>query len=252
MAEHMYERIADALRTQITEGVLGPGDRLPTQEKLVETFGVSRIVVRQALGILDREGLIDRVQGGGASVRRYQPLVRRSALHYRSDPGAPFAEEALASERVPRYSHKTYPERVGADIARRLGISVGDEVMRTDYVSYANDEPMMVVHSYEPLAITRGTPIERPEEGPYMAAGLIERFTAIGLRPTSVVERLRSRMPRPSEVDLLKLPPGIPVLLVVRTTYAEKKVLETADLLFDAHRYELEYALKVDPPRADS
>ena len=37
--------------------------------------------------------------------------------------------------------------------------------MRTDYVSFANDEPMMIVHSYEPLVITKGTVIERPEVG---------------------------------------------------------------------------------------
>jgi len=247
MPEHMYERIADALRSQIISGELSPGDRLPTQEALSEKYDVSRIVARQALEILDNEGLIDRVKGLGTFVRRYQPLIRRSALHYKSDPGAPFAEEAIASDRIPRYSHNTYPERVGPEIAKRLGIQVGEDAMRTDYISYANDEPMMVVQSYEPLAITRGTPIERPEEGPYMAAGLIERFTAINLRPTAVVERLRSRMPRPSEVELLKLRPGIPVLLIVRTTYAGTKILETADLIFDAHRYELEYALKVDP-----
>lgn len=243
----MYEKIADTLREQMTSGSLQPGARLPTQEQLSETFHVSRIVARQALDILEGEGLIDRIRGGGAFVRRYQPLIRRSALHYRSDPGAPFAEEALASERIPRYSHSTSPEGAGVDIARRLGIGVGDEVMHTQYISYANDEPMMIVDSYEPTAITKGTPIERPEEGPHMAAGLVDRFTAIGLRPTAVVERLRSRMARPSEAELLQLRPGIPAVLIVRTTYHGDQVLETADLLLDAHRYELEYALKVDP-----
>src|SRR5688500_14038990 len=115
---YMYERIATALREQILSGELGWGDRLPTQDAIGEAYGASRIVARRALDILEAVGLIDRVQGGGAFVRRYQPLIRRSALHYRSNPGAPFAEEALASERIPRYSHKTYPERAGAEIAR--------------------------------------------------------------------------------------------------------------------------------------
>jgi DNA-binding GntR family transcriptional regulator len=244
---HMYERIASALREQIAAGTLGWGDRLPTQEALSETYGVSRIVARRALDILETEGLIDRVQGGGAFVRRHQPLVRRSALHYRTNPGAPFAEEALASERIPRYSHQTYPERASVDVAQRLGISVGDDVMRTDYVSYANDEPMMIVHSYEPLSITRGTVIERAEEGRLMGAGVVPRFTEIGMRPTTVVERLRSRMPRPSEVEQLQLRPGTPVIIIVRTTLSGETPVETADLLLDGHRYELEYAINVDP-----
>ncbi len=252
---YLYEQIASALREQILSGTLAWGDRLPTQEALSETFGVSRIVTRRALDLLETEGLIDRVQGGGAFVRRYQPLIRRSALHYRSDPGAPFAEEALAAERIPRYSHKSYPDRASLDIAKRLHISVGDEVMRTDYVSFANDDPMMIVKSHEPLAITRGSIIEYPEDGPLLGAGVVDRFTAIGLRPTAVVERLRSRMPRPSETDLLKLRPGIPVFIITRITYANDTPLETADLLLDSHRYELEYAIKVDhtpPPETSS
>ena len=246
-SEHMYERVAGALRDEILARTLAPGERLPTQEALVERFEVSRIVVRRALDLLESEGLIDRVQGGRATVRLYDPLIRRAALHYRSDPGAPFAEEALATERAPRYSHETQAERAGLEVASRLQIGVGDEVMRTHYVSYANDEPMMIVTSYEPLVITRGTAIEKPEEGPHMAGGIVDRFTAIGLRPTAVIERLHARMPRPSEADLLNLRPGIPVVAIVRRSYSGETPIETADILLAANQYKLEYVTRVDP-----
>lgn len=245
--EHMYERIATVLRDKILIGEMGPGTRLPTQAAISEEYGVSRIVARKALDLLESEGLIDRIQGGGAFVRRYQPLVRRSALHYRSNPGAPFAEEAIATERVPRYSHRTFPDRAGPEIAKRLGVAVGDDVMRTIYTSYADDQPMMVTDSFEPLAITRGTPIERPEEGPLMGAGIVDRFTSIEMRPTAVVERLQSRMPRPSEVEQLELRPGTPVTAIVRICYCGDTPIETADFLLAADQYELEYVIKVDP-----
>jgi DNA-binding GntR family transcriptional regulator len=246
-SEHLYERVAGSIRDQILARTLDAGARLPTQGELAETYGVSRIVVRQALDLLESEGLIDRVQGGRATVRLYDPLIRRSALHYRSNPGAPFAEEALATERVPRYTHQTRSDGAGLETASRLKIGVGDPVMRTDYLSYADDQPLMKVTSFEPLVITRGTPIERPEEGPHMGAGIVDRFTAIGLRPTSVVERLHSRMPRPSEVDDLELRPGTPVLVIVRICYSGDTPIETADLLLASDQYKLEYALKVDP-----
>ncbi len=245
--EHMYERIAGAIRDQILARTLAPGSKLPTQEDIVEQFGVSRTTVRQALDLLESEGLINRGRGAAPRVRLYDPLIRRADLHYKSEPGAPFADEAIATERVPRYSHETYPDRAGLEVAHRLKISVGDEVMRTEYVSFANDEPMMLVTSYEPLAITRGTPIERPEEGPLMGAGIVDRFTSIDMRPTEVVERLHARMPRPSEVEKLKLRPGIPVVSIVRRAYFGHKPIETADILLAAHQYKLEYATKVAP-----
>ena len=246
-ADPMYEQIATVLRDQITTGQLKPGARLPTQAMISEEYGVSRIVARRALDLLESEGLIDRVQGGGAFVRRYQPLLRRSALHYRSNPGAPFAEEALATERIPRYSHRTFPDRAGPEIAKRLNISVGDPVMRTQYTSYTDDQPVMLTDSFEPVALTRDTPIERPEEGPLMGAGLVERFTSVGMRPTAVIERVRSRMPRPSEADALELRPGTPVAEITRTTCSGETVLETADILLRADAYILEYVTQVDP-----
>ncbi|TCO59450.1 GntR family transcriptional regulator [Actinocrispum wychmicini] len=245
--EYMYERIAKALRDQILTRELAPGGKLPTQDELCEAFGVSRQVARQALDLLGTEGLIDRQQGGRATVRLYDPLVRRASLHYKSLPGAPFAEEALATDRTPRYTYETTEARADLETATRLKIAVGDPVIQTDYMSYANDEPLMIVTSFEPLAITRGTVIERPEEGTFMGDGIIDRFTAIALRPTRVVERLHSRMPRPSEVKQLQLKPGTPVLVIVRTVYSDDTPVETGTLLLASNQYKLEYTIPVAP-----
>ncbi|MEW2525675.1 winged helix-turn-helix domain-containing protein [Streptomyces sp. NPDC047071] len=56
--------IADALRDRIRTGTLKPGDRLPTQARLAEEFGVERGTVRQALHGLHRDGLINHVTKG--------------------------------------------------------------------------------------------------------------------------------------------------------------------------------------------
>lgn len=251
MAEHMYERIASVLREQILSGQLSPGQRLPTQDALSELFEVSRVVARQALELLESEGLVSRGKGAGTFVREYEPLVRRSALHYKPDPGAPFAEESIGAERVPRFSHATRRDRAGVEVAQRLNIGVGDELMVTEYVSYTNDVPVMATTSYEPLALTRGTPIERPEDGPFPpAAGVIDRFTSIGLRPVRIDERVRCRMPRPSEVELLDLKPGVPVILIARVSVAERGPIETADLILASDQFELYYPMAVPPTSA--
>ena len=78
------------------------------------------------------------MQGGRATVRLYDPLVPAGLpLDYRSNPGAPFAEEAMATERTPRYTHQTGPDRAGLetgqppqDRARRGGDEDGVFVFR--------------------------------------------------------------------------------------------------------------------------
>ena len=52
-------RIADALRGEIASGDLTPGDRLPPETALLERFGVSLPTLRQAVGVLRAEGLIE-------------------------------------------------------------------------------------------------------------------------------------------------------------------------------------------------
>jgi GntR family transcriptional regulator, transcriptional repressor for pyruvate dehydrogenase complex len=62
------DQIVESLRRQIASGGLGPGQRLPTEKELCETYGVSRPVVREAIGRLKHEGIITSRQGSGAFV----------------------------------------------------------------------------------------------------------------------------------------------------------------------------------------
>jgi DNA-binding LacI/PurR family transcriptional regulator len=65
----MYEQICEILRRRIREGEVKPGDLLPSIKELCSEFDVSTITVRQALDVLEDEGLIDKRPGWGNSVR---------------------------------------------------------------------------------------------------------------------------------------------------------------------------------------
>jgi len=69
-ARRTAEIIADELRRQIIDGELADGDVLPRQEVLVEQFDVSLVSLREALRILETEGLVSVRRGnrGGAVV----------------------------------------------------------------------------------------------------------------------------------------------------------------------------------------
>src|SRR4051794_34419592 len=66
----LHVTIAEQLAAAIASGALAPGDRLPPERHLAESLGVSRMTVRQALGDLERDGLLRRVVGraGGTFV----------------------------------------------------------------------------------------------------------------------------------------------------------------------------------------
>jgi GntR family transcriptional regulator len=63
-----YVQIADLLRQRIARGGWRPGMRVPSNEDLMREFDVSRITVRQAVGVLARDGLLEARQGTGTFV----------------------------------------------------------------------------------------------------------------------------------------------------------------------------------------
>jgi GntR family transcriptional repressor for pyruvate dehydrogenase complex len=65
----LSEQLAEALVVSIRDGQLPSGERLPTESALVQRFGVSRTVVREALSRLKTMGLIESRQGSGAFVK---------------------------------------------------------------------------------------------------------------------------------------------------------------------------------------
>ena len=69
------ERVADRLRDRILGSELADGDVLPKQEQLIEEFAVSPPSMREALRILETEGLVTIIRGnvGGATVQVPRP-----------------------------------------------------------------------------------------------------------------------------------------------------------------------------------
>ncbi len=73
------QKIADELRQLIVTGALSEGDSLGHEPDLVERFGVSRPSLREALRILEAEGLITVVRGAQGGVVVHEPDERATA-----------------------------------------------------------------------------------------------------------------------------------------------------------------------------
>lgn len=79
MIGHKYAALAEQVRAQIRCGHYRDGEKLPSENELAAATGYSRQTVRQALGVLEQDGLLERVQGSGTYVRAAAAL--REATH---------------------------------------------------------------------------------------------------------------------------------------------------------------------------
>lgn len=110
----VYVEVYDQLYKMITDGTFPVGSRLPSEPKLAQNLGVSRMTLRQALGLLHDDGLIKKVQGAGNFVTGgnraaigdlgkfgmpvyncCQGRIDRMEMEFRLEPPTPFVVEIL-------------------------------------------------------------------------------------------------------------------------------------------------------------
>jgi GntR family transcriptional regulator len=117
-----YHQIAQVLRDRIRSGDIAPGARLDNQRRLAEDFGVTLMTLRQALEVLERDGLIMRRHGLGTFVAL--PSVDYDILNFRAFAGDLSAVGEDVATRFLR-SHFGPADRLAA---RELGLEPGARV----------------------------------------------------------------------------------------------------------------------------
>ena len=139
---HQLERI---LTEEIEAGEFAPGDRLPGEHDLCETFDVSRTVVRQALAGLENAGRVVRRKGRGTFVapRKVSENLFQSLTGLFEDVaarGGTLRSEVRRLERVP----------APAAVAGELGLSEGEQIVVLDRLRFVDGVPWVVATSYLP------------------------------------------------------------------------------------------------------
>jgi DNA-binding GntR family transcriptional regulator len=258
----VYLRVLEDLRMRIREGVLEPGARVPSRNAIIARYGVGETAAKHALQVLAAEGLIEARAGSGSYVRKL-PAARyleHDRLRYPGSPfgidesggppgGAPIADRPASA--YVGWEHHTEHFAPPAGIARRLGaVSSAELATATRYVMTADGRPVQLATSYEPAALTEGTPVALPEQGPYAGRGVIERMRVIGIGVDQVLEELSVRTCLLAEAAALALPVPSAVVVIERTHFAGGRPVETADIVISADRYRLRYRFPAADPAA--
>lgn len=256
----VYLRVLADLRAQIRDGVLAPGARVPSRNAIIARYGVGETAAKHALAVLATEGLIEARPGSGSYVRRIpaERVLEHDRPHF---PGSPFGLGPLVDGRDDQGQHdgeavrlawEHHTERVQspAPVARRLHLDPGeDRVVRTRYLLTADSLPVQLATSFEPAAITAGTPVLLPEQGPFAGRGVIARMGVIGIVVDQITEDIAVRPSLAAEAGTLDIALGAPVLCIERAHLAGDRVVETCDIVIPADQYRLRYRIPV--PRLD-
>jgi len=238
-----FRQVAADLRQKIAAGNYAPGEQLPSERELVDTYGVSRPTVRDAVNVLRAEGLVTSEHGRGVFVRPPASIQRiaRSRLSRaaRERNRGAFLADAAARGFTPSTSVKIRFEQADERTAAHLAIDEGAEITVRDRVMRADGLVVQLAVSRLPRELTRDTAIEQVDTGP---GGAYARLEEAGHRIGSYVEHVGARMPKPDEASLLQLADGVPVVTITRVAYGEEGTpLEMNDMVLAADRYELSY-----------
>jgi GntR family transcriptional regulator len=242
----VYKQIADHLRAAIGRERLGPGDQLPSEVQLMAHYGVARMTARNALRLLQDEGLITAEHGRGVYVRA-RPAVRRLASdrfaqRHRKEGKAAFLAEAEESGAHPDVDMiKVTIGKPPAEVASLLQLPARGKTVIRSRRYLLDGRPVETAVSYIPAGLAEGTAITEPNPGP---GGIYARLEESGHTLERFTEEVSARMPSPDEARALALPPGVPVFRLVRTAYdTDDRPVEVCDTIMAADAYLLEYEL---------
>ena len=142
-----YHQIAQSLRERIQAGTPAPGARLDNQRSLAREFGVTLMTLRQALELLERDGLITRRHGLGTFVAR--PSIDYDILHLRALAGD---LTALGEDVATRFLRGAFA-RADRRVARELGLRPGERVFLLERLRLVDGLPMSFQASYLPASV---------------------------------------------------------------------------------------------------
>lgn len=248
-----YRRVADDLRRRILSGAIPPGAILPSESTIMDEFGVSRGTAREAISVLRAEGLAVTEMGRGTYARPLLPVRRLGSDRYRreleqvrsGELGTSFTSDQQidwSDYRLDKEFREVPADRTTADL---FGMDPGTMLLERRFVFHSQGVPQQMSTSFLLLDMVAGTPIMEPDREPW-PGGNTGQLHSLGITITGVRERVRARMPTLNEVEMLRIPGGVPVMTIIRQTYAGERVVEVAtEIVIPADRVELSYWIDV-------
>lgn len=224
-------RKGEQLQEILEERVEGcePGQRLPSERRLAEQYGVARMTVRGVLDRLAAQGLVHRAQGQGTFVsepRVAQPSTLTSFTEDMHARGLRPTSIVLAQEVVPA------PQAM----AVRLELAPGSPLVRIERVRRGDDDPVALERTHLPATRFPGL-----EDVDLAAASLYETLARdYGCELATSEQRIGAITLSPAEAHLLHTDRRTPALRIERVTRdRDGTAVEFVRSVYRGDRFEL-------------
>lgn len=157
----LYHQIAEALQEKIESGQLKRGSQLPTELELRDMYSASRNTIRDAIKRLTSQGLVETRQGQGTYVTRMiDPFVTLRSPDPEIGVSGAGEESATYLSKVDEQHPKAQasPPKIEVmscprEIALRLRITPGDQVISRHQVRYIDEIPWLLQTSFYPMQL---------------------------------------------------------------------------------------------------
>ncbi|WP_420820615.1 histidine utilization repressor [Serratia microhaemolytica] len=223
----VYQRVKQAIISQIRAGHWQPHQRVPSESELVNQLGVSRMTINRALRELTSEGFLVRMQGVGTFVAEAKADTALLEVHNIAD------EIAARGHRHSSKILQLIARPASSEEAAALNIHPGQQVFYSQIVHYENDIPVQVEdRCINPLAAPDYMQQDFDQLTPYIYLTESAPLTA----GEHIVEAV---IPSANERELLQLAEHEPGLLIHRRTWSGKTVVSSSRLLYPGSRYRL-------------
>lgn len=223
----MYVQIEDYLKSQILQGDFVIGAAIPSERELTETFGVSRMTVRQSITNLVNEGLLYREKGRGtyvATPKIEQPLSGLTS----------FTEDMLSRGMKPSSKLISFEKMIPEiDIVQELQLTKDEEVFIVKRIRYADDKPMAIERSYLPVKLVPDLELNDIVGSLY---SYIEKNKRLIISHAS--QRMEAALVNKEDAEFLQVFMPSAVLLIERISYLANDVpIEIVRSTYRADRY---------------
>jgi GntR family transcriptional regulator len=206
------------LRQAIVSGSLSPEHELPPEPELARQLGVSRGTVRQAVTILEHEGLLSRRQGLGTFIVPHTARLRNVL-----NANYGLTELITSLGEIPGTSFLKVSEAAAEkDTAEKLGIAAGEPLVVIERVRTADDVPVAYTSDYLPFRHldARRFSIETLEQFFRAHGSLYAVLRGMGLTIDGGLADLRAAIADRKLSQALQIKVGEPLLLLSQTDYS--------------------------------